>query len=192
MEPLIAPKDDKDAAQPIRNDINGKTIPEEASVINLAKERAEGKLHEYAPRERKRARLSTIRTLLEVFSDLCSDIAGKKRYQRYLERNDRLRRLAGQIFLLGNVGWGLLYIAWFASVINWDVWYVSVPFLFAEIVGLLTSTYFAIIIWYPRYHRPEGINWNSTPSVDVFITTCGEPVNVLQRTLAAAGQIDYP
>jgi cellulose synthase (UDP-forming) len=192
MEPLIAPKEDKNAAKPIRNDINGKPTPEKASIINLAKQRAQRKLYEYAPRERKGAKLSTVRTLLELFSDLCSDIAGRKRYQRYLERNDRLRRVAGQIFLLGNIGFGLFYIAWFSSVINWDVWYVSVPFVFAEIVGLLTSTYFAIIIWYPRYHRPEGVSWNSTPSVDVFITTCGEPVSVLQRTIAAAIQIDYP
>ncbi|MGE5302608.1 MAG: glycosyltransferase [Alphaproteobacteria bacterium] len=95
------------------------------------------------------------------------------------------------MFLLGNVGFGLIYIVWFSSVINWDVWYVSVPFVFAEIAGLLTSTFFAIIIWYPRYHRPEGLSWNHTPTVDVFIATCGEPITVLQHTIAAANQLRY-
>ena len=123
--------------------------------------------------------------------DWWHDIVGKKSYKRYLEREDRLRRAAGQIFLLGNVGFGLLYLWWFLSVINWSVWYVSLPFLAAEIAGLATATFFAIIIWYPRYHRPEGISWDQTPSVDVFITTCGEPSSVLQRTFDAVARIDY-
>jgi len=108
-----------------------------------------------------------------------------------MEREDRLRRAAGQILLLGNVAFGLLYIFWFSSVLNWNVWYISVPFLIAEIAGLATSTYFATIIWYPRYHRPEGLNWDQTPSVDVLITTRGEPLTILQRTLTAVTQIDY-
>jgi len=123
--------------------------------------------------------------------DWWNDILGKKTYKRYLEREDRLRRAAGQIFLLGNVGFGLLYVFWFLSVLNWSVWYVSLPFLVAEIAGLVTATYFAIIIWYPRYHRSEGISWDQTPSVDVFIPTCGEPLTILQHTLTAVARIDY-
>jgi cellulose synthase (UDP-forming) len=120
-----------------------------------------------------------------------NDIVGKKTYKRYLEREDRLRRATGQVFLLANVIAGLVYAFWFFSVLNWDVWYVSLPFLLAEIGGLVTATYFAIIIWYPRYHRPEGVTWDQTPSVDVIITTCGEPLTILERTLTAATQIDY-
>jgi cellulose synthase (UDP-forming) len=118
-------------------------------------------------------------------------IVNKKTYERYLEREDRLRRATGQIFLLGNVAFGLLYIFWFFSVLNWSVWYISLPFLMAEIAGLITATYFAGIIWHPRYHRPEGLNWDQTPSVDVLITTCGEPLTILQRTLTAVTQSDY-
>jgi cellulose synthase (UDP-forming) len=127
-----------------------------------------------------------------ALSNFWNDIIGKKPYKRYLEREDRLRRAAGQIFLLANVGFGLLYIFWFFSALNWSVWYVALPFLLAEIAGLVTATYFAIIIWYPRYHRPEGLSWDQTPSVDVLITTCGEPLTILERTLTAVAQIDYP
>ncbi len=125
-------------------------------------------------------------------SSLWDRINPKKSHRRYLEREDSLRRTAGKIFLLGNVLFGLLYIFWFFSVLNWNVWYISAPFFLAEIAGLLTATYFAIIIWYPRYHRPEGITWDKTPSVDIFITTCGEPAAILERTVTAAVQIDYP
>ena len=118
-------------------------------------------------------------------------IVGQKPYERHLESKDRLRRATGQIFLLGNVGFGLLYIFWFFSVLNWSVWYISIPFLIAEIAGLITATYFAGIIWHPRFHRPEGLSWDQTPSVDVFVTTCGEPLTILQRTLTAVAQIDY-
>jgi cellulose synthase/poly-beta-1,6-N-acetylglucosamine synthase-like glycosyltransferase len=121
-----------------------------------------------------------------------NDILGKKTYKRYFEKEDRLRRAAGHIFLLGNVAFGLLYIFWFFSGLNWSVWYVSVPFFIAEIAGLITATYFGTIIWYPRFHRPEGITWDKKPTVDVFVTTCGEPLNVLENTLAAVEQIEYP
>jgi cellulose synthase (UDP-forming) len=127
-----------------------------------------------------------------TFINFWNDIFGTKAYQRYLEREDRLRRASGQIFLLCSVVAGLLYTFWFVSVLNWGVWYVSLPFFIAELAGLVTSTYFATIIWYPRYHRPEGLSWQHTPSVDVLITTCGEPLAILARTLTAVNQINYP
>lgn len=131
-------------------------------------------------------------TILLGLLNFCNDFFGKRPHNRYREREDRRRRTAGQIFLVGNVGFGLLYLAWFLSVLNWSVWYISVPFLVAEFAGLVTATYFAIIIRYPRYHRPEGISWDQTPSVDVLITTYGEPLTVLERTLTAVVRIDYP
>jgi cellulose synthase/poly-beta-1,6-N-acetylglucosamine synthase-like glycosyltransferase len=131
------------------------------------------------------------RAFVEALVGLWADITGAKSYKRHLERTDRIRRVCGQVFLLGNVLFGLVYIGWFCSVINWEVWYVSVPFVLAEIAGLATSTFFAIIIWYPRFHRAEGVTWNHSPSVDIFIPTCGEPASVLERTIAAATRIRY-
>lgn len=146
----------------------------------------------YQVREKSKSETSAASAFKQGLTDFWNDLTGKKPYQRYLEREDRLRRAAGKIFLVGNVAFGMLYILWFFSVLNWSVWYVSFPFFLAEIVGLFTATFFATIIWYPRYHRPEGIVWDQTPSVDVFITTCGEPSNIVKRTLDAATRIDYP
>jgi cellulose synthase (UDP-forming) len=192
MEPPKAPKEDENIVKSARHGHNGKAVSGTPFTDAFAREpTANRELREQAPKQNPRAKPSITRSLAEVLRDLWSDITGRKAYRRYLEQNDRLRRVSGQVFLLGNVVFGLLYIVWFSSVINWNVWYVSVPFVFAEITGLVTSTFFAIIIWYPRYHRLEGLNWNHTPQVDVFITTCGEPVGVVQRTIAAANQIHY-
>lgn len=183
MGPLGARKETENSAEWSKDGSNGKGAGEVAFDTRDLQERA--------PKQTPRTKLSITQSFLGVLRDLWNDIAGRKAYKRYLEQNDRLRRIAGQVFLLANVVFGLVYVVWFSSVINWDVWYVSVPFVFAELAGLLTSTFFAIIIWYPRYHRPEGVSWNHTPTVDVFITTCGEPITILQRTIAAANQIRY-
>ncbi len=159
---------------------------------NLARNRNTSReLQEEFLERNRQTKGSVAQTLGMVLRDLWNDIVGNKGYKRYLEENDRLRRTTGQLFLLGNVVFGLLYIVWFASVINWNVWYVSVPFVFAELAGLLTSSFFAVIIWYPRYHRPEGLRWDHTPSVDIFITSCGEPISIIGRTIAAAQKIRY-
>jgi len=177
-----------------------KTIPRPGNNGNdptqehrsLQTQNGPGKNLDKASLERDLRKKNAPRTLRKDIRDFWSDIVGKKTYRRYREQDDRLRRVAGRIFLLANVGFGLLYIAWFLSALNWGVWYVSAPFLLAEVAGLVTATYFAIIIWYPRYHRPEGIPWDQTPWVDVFITTCGEPAHILDRTFTAANHIDYP
>jgi len=120
------------------------------------------------------------------------DLLGRLPYRRYREREDRPRRLLGQSLALLTVLWGGVYLVWHASVINWDVWYVSLPFLGAEIMAFILALIFAADAWSPRFHRPEGLPVvDPTARVAVFITVCGEPREVVRRTIAAATEIDY-
>jgi cellulose synthase (UDP-forming) len=50
---------------------------------------------------------------------------------------------------------------------------------------------FSFTTWYPRYHNPEGILIEKVYSVDVFITTCGEPLDLLRQTVEGALAVEY-
>ncbi len=120
------------------------------------------------------------------------DILGKRVYFRYLEKEDRKRRLSSQFFTLATIGLGIYYIIWHLRWINWEFWYFSPLFFLAELIGLLLFTFFALNAWFLRFHSPEGIPFETPLSVDVFITVAGEPVELVKETVEASVKIDYP
>lgn len=126
------------------------------------------------------------------FITFIKDLFGLLPYLRYREREDRRRRLLGQSLTLIALILGAYYLWWHLHYINWHYWYISLPFFLAECIGWLLFFFFAFVVWYPRYHNPEGLPTDHVFSVDVFITTCGEPLEVLRPTVAAATRIDYP
>ena len=117
--------------------------------------------------------------------------SGRQPYQRFREREDRRRRLLAQFLTILTVIAGVYYLIWHAFYINWHTWFISVPFYLAEIIGLLLFLSFSLTSWYPRFHDPQGIVADKTFFVDVFITTCGEPLEIVQTTMRAAAAIDY-
>jgi cellulose synthase/poly-beta-1,6-N-acetylglucosamine synthase-like glycosyltransferase len=63
-------------------------------------------------------------------------------------------------------------------------------FLVAEVLSFLESVFFYFVAWNPtRYARPEPITGRS---VDVFIPTYNEPVELLRDTVLAAVNMKYP
>jgi cellulose synthase (UDP-forming) len=129
--------------------------------------------------------------LARQIRDFRDDLLSRKPYRRYLEREGRFRRVLGRILLVVNLIVGITYVVWMGGVLNFDVWYVTLPFYAAEVVSLLVTFCFAAIIWYPRHHRPTGPALAERPAVDVLIATCGEPVALLELTLKAAQQVHY-
>jgi cellulose synthase (UDP-forming) len=120
-----------------------------------------------------------------------SDVLGTKVYFRYLEKEDRKRRLAGQFSTFITIILGCYYIIWHFKSINWGFWYYSPVFFLAEFVGLLLFSFFAIDAWFLRYHSPEGVPIETPVSVDVFITVAGEPIELLRETIEATVRIEY-
>ena len=111
-------------------------------------------------------------------------------HRRYRENAMERQRVAGLFFMALHVISGVGYLGWLALRLNLDVWYVSVPFLVAEILSLVAVTYFASTIRHPRQHERDSIG--SMPpelSLDVWVTTSREPLDVLERTVEAATRI---
>ncbi len=112
-------------------------------------------------------------------------------YRRYLDLEDRPRRLAAQNLSLLTLFLGALYLAWLGPL----MWHApgdqTILFFIAETLAYLLLVFLAWDLWHLRYHRPEGLTIETYPPVDVFVTYCGEPLDIIRTTLRAVSRIIY-
>jgi cellulose synthase (UDP-forming) len=87
---------------------------------------------------------------------------------------------------------GLNYMVWrWLYSVHWAVWWIAVPLVLAETYSLIDSMLFGLTMWRLR-RRPDPTPAPEGLTVDVFITTYDEPVELLRATVLAAQQIRYP
>ncbi|WP_413320740.1 glycosyltransferase family 2 protein [Agrococcus sp. 1P02AA] len=86
---------------------------------------------------------------------------------------------------------GVNYVAWrWLESVNWSAWWIAVPLIIAETYSLIDTVIFAATMWRAKERprptaRPQG-------TVDVFITTYNEPIELVMATAEAAKRITYP
>ncbi len=130
--------------------------------------------------------------MTEKYAYIFNDLIGRRNYQRYGEAEKRKQRLAGQLFTISVLVSAIYYFVWCINNTVWQYWYMAVPFLVTEFIFLILFLLWANVLWNKRFHRPEGPPLEKRNySVDVFITVCGEPIDVVKNTLAAARSIHY-
>ena len=86
---------------------------------------------------------------------------------------------------------GVNYVTWrWLDSINWQAWWIAVPLVIAETYSLIDTVLFCTTMWRAR-ERPRP---TSPPqgTVDVFITTYNEPIDMVMTTARAAKAIAYP
>jgi cellulose synthase (UDP-forming) len=87
---------------------------------------------------------------------------------------------------------GTVYVAWrWLFSVNWSVWWIAVPLVVAETYALVDAFLFGLTVWRMKVRGaapppPEGA------TVDVFITTYNEPVEMVEATARAALEIAFP
>jgi cellulose synthase (UDP-forming) len=87
---------------------------------------------------------------------------------------------------------GINYILWrWLFSVNWSAAWISVPLAVVETYSLIDAFLFGVTMWRLRVREvppapAEGL------SVDVFITTYNEPVDLVMNTAIAARRISYP
>ncbi|MDO1478345.1 glycosyltransferase [Rhodococcus ruber] len=97
-----------------------------------------------------------------------------------------------RILIAATVLLGLNYVVWrWLFSVNWSAWWIAVPLVVAETYSLIDSMLFGLTMW--RWRRraappapPGGL------TVDVFVTTYNEPVDLVIGTAEAAARIRYP
>lgn len=114
------------------------------------------------------------------------------KYHRYGEEQRRLRVAIGRIIWIVTLFCATAYLSWAAAYLNWDIWYVAIPFFLAELGWGLMLLMWGFTLWDVREHAPKAPTAKQAHTVDVFIPTCGEAIDVVERTVGAAVKLDWP
>ncbi len=109
-----------------------------------------------------------------------------------LERRARVKTRIVQALILLNVALGTRYMAWRAfNSVNWAIWPLGLALLGAEIFSYVDNFLFGVTMWKVR-SRPAPLPPAAGLTVDVFVTTYNEPVEIVLETARAAKGIKYP
>lgn len=106
-------------------------------------------------------------------------------------RTEVLRSRPAQAATIAYVLVGIWYLWWRTfDTVNPDALWLSLPLLFADYLGFAFFFLFAINLWSRiRRYPPEP---EDGLSVDVFIPTYNEPLDILRPTIVSALAMDYP
>ncbi len=86
---------------------------------------------------------------------------------------------------------GVNYVAWrWLESLNWSAWWIAVPLVLAETYSLIDVLLFGATMWRMRERTAPPAGPGLT--VDVFITTYNEPLEMVMETALAAQRIRYP
>ena len=108
------------------------------------------------------------------------------------ERRRRHRLLQIRIVVVLTALLGLNYVTWrWLFSVNWDAWWIGVPLVLAETYSLVDSLLFGLGMWKLR-ERGEPPTAPPDLTVDVFIATYNEPIDLVMTTARAAKAITYP
>ena len=87
---------------------------------------------------------------------------------------------------------GINYVGWRWLVsVNWDAWWIAVPLVIAETYSLVDSLLFGLGMWRLK-ERDTPTPPKPGLTVDVFIATFNEPIELVMTTARAAKAISYP
>jgi cellulose synthase (UDP-forming) len=102
------------------------------------------------------------------------------------------RMLLLRIVIILTVLTGANYIGWRWLVsLNWEAWWIALPLVAAETYSFIDVCLFGLTVWRAKI-RPVPPRAPEGRTVDVFIATYNEPVDLVMRTGLAARDIRYP
>ncbi len=102
-------------------------------------------------------------------------------------------RKVPKTLLFVNMSVSLIYLSWWFQLENIGSLVLYGLLLFGELYHVFGAILFWLTVWPVKQIDPKVIPDNSyTPSVDVFITVAGEPLEIVRKTAKAARDMNYP
>lgn len=102
------------------------------------------------------------------------------------------RMLLLRVIVVLTILLGVNYVAWrWLFSLNWDAWWIAVPLVAAETYSLIDVCLFGMTMWRAK-GRPAPPPPAPDATVDVFITTYNEPIDLVMATALAAQAIRFP
>jgi cellulose synthase (UDP-forming) len=97
-----------------------------------------------------------------------------------------------RVLVVATIVLGANYVAWrWMFSLNWYAWWIAIPLVIAETYSLIDVALFGMTMWRART-RPRPPAPEDGLTVDVFITTYNEPIELVAETARAARDIRYP
>ena len=107
------------------------------------------------------------------------------------EKRWQLRLYGFRVIAIANLVLATSYIVWrYTSTVNLDALWFAIPVLLAETYSFFDNLLFIFMMWRPARRVPPPPLENVT--LDVFITTYNEPVELVLLTAEAAMRIRWP
>ena len=102
------------------------------------------------------------------------------------------RLLLIRLMVLLTLTFGTWYVGWrWLFSVNWSNWWIAVPLIVAETYSLFDVYLFGLTMWRSK-QRGEPPPPSPDATVDVFITTYNEPIEMVMTTARAAQRIRHP
>jgi cellulose synthase (UDP-forming) len=102
------------------------------------------------------------------------------------------RRTLIRVLVVLTLSLGVNYLVWrWLYSVNWANWWIAVPLVLAETYSLVDAFLFGATMWRVR-RRGEPPAPPDDATVDVFITTYNEPIELVMATARAAAAIRHP
>jgi cellulose synthase (UDP-forming) len=108
-----------------------------------------------------------------------------------MDKEDRARRLTAQLLSVLTVLTGLGYLVWIAFAMNREHPFLGIGFLLSEAACLTLFACASSTMWRLRFKPQASPAPDRDYAVDVFVPTCGEPIEVIAKTLNACKAIDW-
>lgn len=107
------------------------------------------------------------------------------------EERRRLRLRVFRIIALADLALGFYYIVWrYTASLNMRALWFAVPLVLAETYSFVDTVLFIFMMWKPpRRATPPPLEG---ATVDVYVTTYNEPVELVRLTAEAATRITWP
>lgn len=107
------------------------------------------------------------------------------------EERRRLRLRVFRIIALADLTLGLYYVVWrYTASLNMRALWFAIPLVLAETYSFIDTILFIFMMWKPpRRTAPPPLEG---ATVDVYVTTYNEPVELVRLTAEAATRITWP
>ncbi|MEN3343467.1 MAG: hypothetical protein V7635_43 [Arthrobacter sp.] len=103
-----------------------------------------------------------------------------------------MNRFLVRLLVVLTVIFGANYVTWrWLESLNWSAWWIAVPLVLAETYSLIDVVLFGLTVWRIRERKTPPPPPADT-TVDVFITTYNEPLELVMTTALAAQRIRHP
>lgn len=97
-----------------------------------------------------------------------------------------------RILVLLTLALGADYVVWrWLASVNWSAWWIAVPLVLAESYSFVDAFLFGATMWRIK-ERGAPAPPDPAVTVDVFVTTYNEPVELVLTTARAAQRITFP